>query len=792
MSRSFPIALLGWLASLLGPGSSGFANERISGFLAEHCVDCHSAAEPESGVDLESVTLGDWSSEAPVLERALRKMQARQMPPADYSVPSDEDYRAVIAALAEKLDAHAAANPKPGRPDALRRLTATEYQNAIHDLLDVQIDAREWLPVDAASHGFDNMTVDSLSPTLMNRYVTAAQKISRMAVGNTGRGPLGQTIRIKPDITQDSRLPGMPPGTRGGAVIETMFPASGTYRLSFRLARDRNEHVEGLSRPHTMEVLWDRECVADFVVRPAKDGNHSLIDAELKTELAVEAGLHTLAVTFVQDSWSLQETMRQPLESHFNTHRHPRQGPALYEVSILGPLESLSPEPGWAPEMSNQLLARRREVFGAWPTTAEQELPSATAIIQRLARRAFRRPVDDADIARPMSFYAASRASGGDFAEGLESAISAILVSPNFLFRIETAPVTGEAGEAENERLFYAISDLELASRLSFFVWGSIPDDRLLDLAEQGRLHEPQVLAEQVGRLLADERSSNLVTNFAAQWLYLRNLDSITPDARAFPDFDDNLRQAFRQETELRFNEMLREDQSVLGLIKSSHTYLNERLAKHYGIAHVYGPRFRKVDLPVDSVRGGLLRHASILTVTSYATRTSPVIRGNWILENLLASAPPPPPADVPALEDSTVAADLPIRQRLAAHRDNAACAGCHNLMDPVGFALENFDAIGRWRELDAGEPIDASGGLPGRADFVGVAGLEDALLHEPGLFVSALTEKLLTFAIGREIEASDGASIRKIVRDASQHDYRFSSIVQGIVDSPAFRMREF
>jgi hypothetical protein len=429
-------------------------------------------------------------------------------------------------------------------------------------------------------------------------------------------------------------------------------------------------------------------------------------------------------------------------------------------------------------------MPSRRRIFVSKPTKSGEEDECAERILSTLIRRAYRRPVTKADLEKPMEFYREAKADDG-FEAGIESALSAVLVSPEFLFRIERDP----AGAASSS--VYRVSDLALASRLSFFIWSSIPDDELLATAERGELHRPKVLEKQVRRMLADSRAENLVRNFAEQWLHLRNLESITPDLRHFPDFDDNLRQAFRRETEMHFETVLREDRSVLALLRADYTFLNERLAKHYGIPNVYGSRFRRVALDQDSERGGLLRQGSVLTVTSYATRTSPVLRGKWVLENLVGAPPPPPLPDVPTLKDNTIAANLSVRERLAEHRANAACASCHNLMDPIGFSLENFDAIGRLRMLDEGQPIDASGGLPDGSTFTGVAGLEAGLLQQPELFVSTLTEKLLTFALGRGVEWYDASAVREIVREARAHDYRFSSIILGIVNSTPFTMRK-
>jgi hypothetical protein len=492
----------------------------------------------------------------------------------------------------------------------------------------------------------------------------------------------------------------------------------------------------------------------------------------------VKAGPHALGVAFLKNPSALLETPRRPYQAHFNSYRHPRIQPAIYSIAIIGPYAATGP--GDTPS--------RRRIFGA-PAAPKlnhesvSEDAAAKRILSALMRRAYRRPVTHADLQGPFELYRQARANE-DFDAGIEMALSAVLVNPNVLFRVELDPV----GVAPDRA--YRISDLELASRLSFFLWSSIPDDELLNDAVAGHLHEPAMLERQVRRMLADTRSRALATNFASQWLHLRNLASITPDMRLFPDFDDNLRQAFGQETELFFESILREDLSALDLLKAKYTFVNERLAKHYGIPHVYGSRFRRVALDDDNGRGGLLRQGSILMVTSYATRTSPVLRGKWILDNILGVPPPPPLPDVPALKDNTVDGNLSVRKRLTEHRTNATCAACHNLMDPVGLSLEKFDAIGRRRALEEGAPIDASGGLPDGSQFADVQGLEQALLKRPEIFVGTLAEKLLTYASGRGVEYYDAPAIRAIVRDARRHDFRLSSIVLGIVTSTPFQMR--
>jgi hypothetical protein len=749
-------------------------NSALNQFVESHCLGCHDNSTKTADLALDDLIGADLRQNQESWEKVVRKLTTRQMPPADAPRPEETEYEAAIAWLESSLDAAAAERPNPGRSETFRRLNRTEYQNAIRDLLALDFDAAALLPADESSHGFDNITVTDLSPTLLTRYISAAQTISRLAVGRAPLEPREDIFRVRPDVTQDSHVEGLPLGTRGGALISYNFPQGGEYEIRVRLMRDRNDEVESLTEPHELEFLLDRERVTLVTVKPPRgDMTHANVDAHLNARIRTRAGPHDVGVAFLPKGSSLLETARQPLNVHFNFYRHPRLGPAVRQVSIVGPFESSGP--GDTPS--------RQRLFGSAPGISGDEEVSARQIVGQLARRAYRRPVDDEDLNTPMEFYRAARAEG-DFDAGIEMALSSILVNPNFLFRIERDPSDAESGTT------YIIGDVALASRLSFFLWSSIPDDELLDLAERNELSQPEVLEREVRRMLADKRSQALVNNFANQWLYLRNLDSVNPDMRLYPDFDDNLRQAMRQETELFFESIVREDRSVLDLIKADHTYLNERLAKHYGIPHVYGSRFRRVALEEGSRRGGLLRQGSILTVTSYATRTSPVLRGQWVLKNLVGMPAPPPPPDVPDLEENTILSTRSVRERLTQHRANEACASCHDLIDPVGFALENFDAVGRWRDVEAGTPVDASGGLPGGSEFVGVAGLEQALLDRPELFVRTLAEKLLTFALGRGVEYYDGPAVRKIVREARDDDYRFSRLVVGIVQSTPFRMR--
>ena len=743
--------------------------------LDRYCVTCHQGDAATAGLRLDLADLANVGTEVEMWERVAHKLRTSTMPPAGIPQPPLQLRSALLSWLDSSLDRVADANPNPGRTEALRRLNRTEYRNAVRDLIGFEVDVESLLPHDESGHGFDNVNVGELSPTLLDRYVSAAQKIARLAVGSSVSAPSTEIVRVKPDVTQERHVPGLPLGSRGGVSIPFVFPQDGEYEIQTWLARNRNEEVEGLARPHEVHLMLDRELVEIFTVRPPTDRiDHSLVDTHLKLRIAVSAGTHDVAVTFPKTQASLLETMRQPTQSRFNMHRHPRTAPAVFQVSVTGPHDPLGA--GDTPS--------RRKLFVCRPEGPADEDACATRILSALLRRAYRRPVSEEDLAGPMAFYRRGSAIGG-FDAGIEKALTAALVSPGFLFRTETDPTGIEPGRA------YRIDDFELASRLSFFLWSSIPDDELLDAAASGDLGRPGMLEAQVRRMLADPRSSNLATNFAGQWLHLRKLDSFSPNARLFPDFDDNLRQGFREETERFVESIIREDRSALDLIRADYTYLNERLAKHYRIPGIYGTRFRRVSLGRNSKRGGLLRHGSVLTVTSYATRTSPVLRGTWVLENVFGAPPPAPPPNVPAL-DNSVSAKLPMRERLSAHRDNPACASCHMTIDPVGFALENFDALGRWRDYVDGARIDVTGGLPGEAlTDRGTAGLEDALLARPELFAGTLTRKLLTFALGRGAEYYDEPAIRKIIRDARPNGYRFSELVVGIVNSVPFRMRK-
>ena len=754
--------------------------------LDRYCVTCHNERLETGGLSLEGADVDDVAAHPELWEKVVRKLRTGAMPPQPRPRPDAAAYGRMVSYLETALDAAAAASLDPGRTDTFRRLNRTEYRNAIRDLLALDVDVAALLPRDDSAFGFDNVNAGGLSPTLMERYLTAAQKVSRLAVGSRLPAPGSRVVVIPADRTQEDHVAGLPFGTRGGTVVDHLFPADGEYEIQVRLQRNRNENVEGLTEPHDVEITLDGRRLELFTMEPSRNfvlqANATYyadegIDNHLNVRVSVPAGPHRVGATFIKKNSALLETTRQPYDAHFNMDRHPRQQPAVRMVSIVGPFD---------PTGVGETPSRTR-IFSCRPpsgATAEEEEACATGIIASLARRAYRRPVTVDDFDRLVSFYQRGYAEGG-FESGVETALRALLASPEFLFRIERDP-NGLAADTP-----YRVSDLELATRLSFFLWSSLPDDALIDAAAGRRLSDPAVIEAEVRRMLADPRAEALTTNFASQWLHLRNLDAMRPDARLFPDFDDNLRQGFRRETELLFRSVLDEDRSVLDLLTADYTFLNERVAKHYDLPGVYGDHFRRVELPTDSPRAGLLGHGSILTVTSYAPRTSPVLRGKWILENLLGTPPPPPPPNVPPLDETRSNTRIvSMRERMESHRRNPQCAVCHRIMDPAGLSMENFDAIGRWRESEGAAPIDAAGSLPGGEDFDGVAGLRDALLERPDVFAGVVAEKLLTFALGRGLDHGDAPAVRAIVRSAAADDYRLSSLVLGIVSSTPFQMR--
>lgn len=748
--------------------------DKTAAVVEQYCQACHNATVATRGLSFADLDPTAPAKDPAAWESIVKKLSYRHMPPVGMPRPDEATYEAVVHEIAGALDAAAEAHPNPGRTATFRRLNRTEYRNVIRDLLDLDVDVSSLLPRDESSNGFDNITVGELSPMLMEGYLNAAHKISRLAVGGPLRDVGGELILVPPDLTQEQHAPGLPFGTRGGTSVSHNFPLDGQYEIRMALSRDRDEQVEGLRGEFTAELAIDGKRIGLFPIKPAEGRDHSQVDKHLFVRVPVTAGPHEISATFLKKSAALLETERQPYLARFNMDRHPRAQPAVYSIGITGPYEAAGP--GDTPS--------RERIFTCRPAQPSEESACAKQVISQLARRGYRRPITASDTEQLMSFYEQGREERG-FEGGVEMALRALLASPEFLFRIERDPAGVEPKSA------YPVSDLALASRLSFFLWSSIPDDELLKVAESGQLREREVLEKQVRRMLADSRSQSLIDSFAGQWLYLRNLDSVNPDRRIFPDFDENLRQAFRRETELLFETIVREDRPLVELISADYTFLNERLAKHYGIPYVYGSEFRRVQLPADSHRGGLLTQASVLAVTSYANRTSPVIRGKWILTNIMGTPPPPPPPNVPPLkEKSPSGKKLSGRELLAEHRSNPLCASCHNTLDPVGFALENYDAIGRWRNRDDGVTVDASGVLPDGKSFDGPEGFRQALLARPELFVATASEKMLTYALGRGLEYYDMPAIRDIVSHAAEDDYRFSALVLGIVESTPFQMR--
>ena len=750
--------------------------------LDRYCVTCHNDRLETGGFSLEALDVADVAAHPEAWEKAVRKLRAGAMPPRPRPRPDDATYTALRAWLEGELDAAAAAGPNPGRTETFHRLSRTQYRNAVRDLFALDVSVDELLPADDTSYGFDNIAgVLGVSPTLMDRYLSAARKLSRLAVASPVPSPTAETFRIASDLGQDTRIEGLPFGTRGGMVIDYNFPEDAEYLIE--VLPDGPLRIE----PHDLEITIDGERVEVLSVGQTPDPEapsrlyRGQIEA-LEVRLPITAGPHAVGVTFLRKTAAEPEGLRKLYLRPFTgegSGGDSRYQPYVDSVTIAGPYESSGARP------VDETPSRER-IFTCHPdrdSAQAEEVACATEILSTLARRAFRRPVTDEDVDRLLVFYERGR-GGGSFDTGIEMALRRLLVSPEFLFRVERDP----DGVAPGEN--YRVSDLELASRLSFFLWNSIPDDALLDLAEQGDLSEPATFDAQVERMLADPKSDALTSSFAGQWLMLRNAAAVQPDEDLFPDFGEGLRQGFRRETEMLFDSVLRENRSTLDLLAADYTFVNERLARHYGIPGIRGSRFRRVQLDQEA-RGGLLGHGSILTVTSYGNRTSPVNRGKWVLENILGTPPPPPPPDVPELETGEGGEVLSMREAMEAHRANPVCASCHQLMDPVGLSLENFDAIGRWRDRSETRlAIDATGELPDGTEYEGPAGLKAALLRHPDRFVTTVTEKLLTYALGRGVEYYDAPTVRAIVREAAADDYRLSTLIKGVVRSTPFQMR--
>ncbi len=795
---TLPASIACWLGvvslSQAQPASGTEEQSAYRALLDEYCVTCHNQALVEGsgtartalvsqlsavGLTLDTLDLSAVGGAAAHWEQVVRKLRSGLMPPAGRPRPDSALLDGFRAWLESRLDENWSADPDPGRTATFHRLNRAEYRNAIRDLLALEIEVDDFLPADDASFGFDNIGgVLRMSQALLERYLVASRAISRLAVGSPPPTTVSETFRAAQDEQQHLRAEGLPFGTRGGMLIDYRFPLDADYDLRIQLSGNR-----GLREEHRVEVTIDGELIQHFTLGPAPgDGqpNPYTTGAALDLRVPVEAGRHDVGVAFSRNPPVLVEQVRERFQNPRTAGNSGGPGgamPFVSNVTIVGPHNRRGP--GETPS--------RARIFRCAPTTVSEEPGCAREILGTLARRAYRGPVAEADLAVLLGFYEMGRADGGSFDAGIELALRRLLVSPEFLVRIEADPATVDPATP------YRVSDFELASRLSFFLWSSIPDDELLTLAEHGELSAPATLERQVRRMVADPRSGSLTSNFAGQWLQLRNLATVVRPGDPYSlAFDETLRQAMIQETELFFDSVVRNDRSVFDLLTADYTFLNERLAGHYNVPNVQGSHFRRVMLPADSPRGGLLGQGSILTLTSHAIRTSPVLRGKWILNNILGTPPPDPPPNIPALDDKKTQAKVAtLRERMSAHRANPVCAACHSMIDPAGFALERFDAIGRSREVDESfNVLDTSGVLPDGTAFDGVADLRAALVQRPDRFATTVTEKMLTYALGRGRDYYDMPAVRRIVREAAAHDYGMHAILTGIVNSYPFLHR--
>ncbi len=797
------VRVLAQAPQLPSPNSTAAAEAVV---LKNFCVTCHNENLRTAGLVIDPGDLNHVPDHAEVWEKVIRKLRTGTMPPPGLPRPGKSTNNSLASFLEREIDSAAAAHPNPGRTEAVHRLNRTEYQNAVRDMLSLDIDAAALLPADDQSYGFDNIAgVLKMSPTLLERYMGAAREISRLVVGASHLPPSEETFRLRSDLSQYEQLDGLPFGTRGGTAIRFNFPQDGEYIIKAELL-DLFTGAQ-VKEPHQLEIAVDGERVKVFTLAPRGRGGMARPPAqdaakpgeppkppqlspeelqalgfggkpaEFQVRVPVKAGPRVVTATFIKKTSALAESIRQPFDRPHGEGDYLMYEPHLGTVTITGPFD---------PKGVHDTPSRRR-VFACTPSAPAEETPCAKQILATLARRAYRRPVTEAEVGTLLSFYNEGRRQTmpGTFDAGIEKALRAVLVSPEFLYRVESDSPKGS--NAVNR-----LSDLELASRLSFLLWSSIPDDELIDVASQGKLKDPAILERQVKRMLKDDRSSALASNFAGQWLRLRNVTGAFPNDALFPNFSDNLRQDFVKETELFFESIVKENRSVVDLLTADDTFLNEDLAKFYGISTVHGNEFRRVTL-TDPNRFGLLGKASFLTVTSYPNRTSPVGRGKWILENILGAPPPPKPANVPDLPENGISGTpRSVRELMVQHRANPACAGCHSRMDPIGFALENFDAVGRWRTIsESGEKIDASGVLPDGTKFNGPAELRAVLVKNREQFVTVVAEKLLVYALGRGLEYQDAPAIRQMVRRSEAANYSFESLLLGLVKSTPFTMKK-
>jgi mono/diheme cytochrome c family protein len=801
--RLFACAVLAALAGYLhayplvaeapqdGPPAGG--RDGVKPALDRYCVTCHSARLKTGGLSLEGLDPALIGRDPEPWEKVARKLRTHEMPPQGLPRPDQATYERLVATIEGALDA-AAVDPRPGRV-AIHRLNRTEYTNAIRDLLALDVDGRALLPADEPDQqGFDNVAgVLSVSPRLLENYMSAASTISRLAVGDGSISPVEDTVRIPTATVQDDRASeDLPFGSRGGVSIPYHFPLDGDYRIKVVLRRQLYLYLIGMGEPHQIDLRLDGTLLKRFTIGGEGQGTTApesfagntqgdpqwevymhTADEGLTVRIPITAGTHRIGVSFVRRHWEPEGVLQPPQRGFARTTNELYFGnPSVDNVSIAGPLTVRPTTDSPA----------RRKVFICRPSGAASEEPCARRILSTLARRAYRGPVSDSDLGTLLTFYRAGRAEDG-FEAGIQQGLRRILASPRFVFRIEREPSASAPGQP------YRVSDLDLASRLSFFLWSSIPDDELLAAATTGALSDRATLERQVRRMLADHRAQALVDNFASQWLTIGKLAGVVPDVDAYPEFDENLRDAFKQETRLFIGSQLREDRSVIDLLTANYSFVNERLARHYQIPNVYGSHFRRVTFS-DGVRGGLLGQGSILTVTSYPNRTSPVLRGRWLLDNILGAPPPPPPPDIPLLNEAGAdTKSMSIRQQMEAHRKNPSCAVCHVRMDPLGFSLENFDALGKWRRTSDGIPVDASGALPDGTRFEGITGLRQLMASHQEDFARTFTQKLLAYALGRSLEAGDLPAVRRIARDAAGGGYRWSSIILGVATSTPFTM---
>ena len=814
MKKKFLLAVCMAAPSLLLAAESVHQSVSASNraLLDQYCVICHNQAVVNSlatsneglqttqlrnlGLTLDTEDVSDLAANPEVWEKVIKKLRVGVMPPPNYPRPDKVRYDGFRTWLENELDSIAANRANPGRTQAFHRLNQTEYRNSIRDLLDLNIDVSDLIPADAPDqYGFDNNAeVLALSPLSVERYVNAAHKIAELAIGAPPRGASITTYDVPLNLIQDDRLSeDLPFGSRGGTAIEHLFPVDGEYRITLNLQTNYVDFVRGFDDANEVELSLDGEHLQTYAfggdapgipapysyagnIRGSDDWEEFMMafaDEGFELVLPVKAGPRVIGATFPREMWEAEGVQQPRLFGYqLAVTELPDGNPGIGSVEIEGPL-SID---------GSGITPSRQQIFSCEPISADEEPACARQILSSLARRAYRRAVTENDVQGLMEFYKQGQLEGG-FETGIQFALERLLVSPDFLFRIEQDPRNAEPDS------MYPVTDTELASRLSFFLWSSLPDDELLDLVERSELRDPGVLETQVKRMMSDSRSSGFIENFVGQWLYLRNLDGIYPDPAAFPEFDENLREAFQRETELFIDDQIRSDRSLRELLSADYTYVNERLAEHYGIPKIYGNRYRKVMLE-GAERGGLFGHGSLMMVTSYPNRTSPVLRGKFVLENLLGGPPPEPPPNVPALETSNDGKQLTMREAMAMHRENPACRVCHAAMDPIGFSLENYDAVGKWRTQFAGQAIDASGLLPDGNTFDGPDGLRGLLLERPDDFVGTITEKLMRFALGRSLEYYDMPEVRGIVRAAREDDYRWSSVILGVIKSAPFQMR--